>query len=193
VDEERPLLADPYFNSWCGESLCYWETEQGSIRRVATWDTSDYGVELASTPSLISQQADVTVPWFNLDHELGLWDRPCLRITVLGNVQVEAEVGLELDFFSDGTVDYEVAVPGMEWQRIDLLVRLPVDGFGSLKVSLHKHGIGTAIFANVDLVGASECRGDPIELLPRKPGARCFQNADCESARCNDLTCSEPE
>src|ERR1043165_1367598 len=81
-------LDDPGFDLWCGGSLCKWETEQGSIRRVPTWNEEDYGVELVGKPVVLSQVANL--PQIGSD--------PCLSFTILGNVDASAEMKLEFDF-----------------------------------------------------------------------------------------------
>src|SRR5262245_34200600 len=130
---EPEALLNTEFNLWCGDSLCDWTTEKGKIRRVPTWDDSDSGVELASTPTVISQEAN-----------LSALDTSCAQFSLMGNIQAEAEVRLELDFSSDGTVDHSQGVPSLAWCRVDLLVTLPAQPFSSLKVLLDKQGKGTA-------------------------------------------------
>lgn len=170
---EPSALSNTDFNLWCGDSLCSWTTEKGKIRRVATWDDADYGVELASTPTVISQEANLSA--------LGT---SCARFSFMGNVQAEAEVRLELDFSSDGTVDYSEGVPSLAWRRVDLLVNLPPQPYSSLKVLLDKQGKGTAIFAGLAMKSAEHCGGDPIHLSHLPIGSLCTDDADCDSEHC---------
>src|SRR5262249_9557227 len=84
-------LDNTSFNVWCGKSLCSWSTERGSIRRVATWDPDEYGVELVGEPAVISQLAN-----------LGQLQGACMKVSILGSVETQAEAQLELDFSDDG-------------------------------------------------------------------------------------------
>ena len=181
-------LDDPGFDLWCGDSLCKWKTEQGTVRRVATWNEEDYGVELVGKPVVLSQLA-------NRD-EIG--DDPCLQFSLLGNVDASAEVELELDFWNDGSVDFKEAIPGVRWHKLDLLIRLPAQPYDSLKVALHKQASGTAIFALLAANGSNKCGGEPIVLSNLALGLACTQDADCTSGICGDPpsqstsgTCSE--
>ena len=31
------IVKDPNFDLWCGETLCNWQVEQGTITRAPTW------------------------------------------------------------------------------------------------------------------------------------------------------------
>lgn len=168
-------LDDPGFDLWCGKSLCRWKTEQGTIRRVPTWNEEDYGVELVGKPVVLSQLANT--------EQIG--DDPCLQLSILGNVETKAEVQLELDFFDDGTVEYREGIPGIRWQRLDLLVRLPTQPYDNLKVALHKQAGGTAVFGSLAASGSSKCEGDPIVLSDLPFGYKCNQDTSCASGICD--------
>jgi hypothetical protein len=179
--QQPGALDNADFNLWCGASLCNWKTEQGRIRRVPTWDAEDYGVELVGKPVVISQLA-----------KLNEVNGSCLKFSIVGNVETQAQVQLELDFFDDGIVDYREGIPGVRWQRLDLLVMLPTQPYGSIKVSLDKQGSGTAIFAGLHADGAMSCEGDPIQLSHLVSGDWCSRDADCQSGHCNAFAGMNP-
>ncbi len=173
--QQPGALDNADFNLWCGKSLCSWKTEQGTTLRVPTWDAQDYGVELVGKPVVISQLAN-----------LSALNGPCLKFSIVGNVETRAQVQLELDFDDDGILDYREGIPGVRWQRLDLLVMLPTQPYDSVKVSLDKQGSGTAVFAGLHADGAKSCEGDPIQLSHLGSGEWCAQDADCASGHCND-------
>lgn len=167
-------LDDTNFNLWCGASLCDWKTEQGKIRRVSTWDAQEYGVELVGNSVVLSQLVDLMAV-----------TGPCVKFSILGNVDAHAEVQLNLDFFDDGTVDFREGIPELRWQRVDLVLKLPTQPYSSMKVSLDKQGNATAIFAALGVSNVSSCDGDPIALSNLLPGDWCTSDADCASGHCD--------
>jgi hypothetical protein len=183
----QPSVLDNYdLGLWCGKSLCDWETTEGTIRKVSTWDEHEYGVDLASTPSMITQEAN-----------LGALDGQCVDFTILGKVDPEARVELELDFSDDGVIDFTETVPGLDWQKIDLQAKLPEQPFRGLAVSLAKHGRGTSIFAQLSASDSSSCSGDPIVLEHLPLGGLCSGDSQCDSGHCvpgssstDDSTCA---
>ncbi|MBM4320043.1 MAG: hypothetical protein FJ125_08795, partial [Deltaproteobacteria bacterium] len=55
-EECRPeLTKDPGFDQWCGNKLCGWEVEKGSIGKVATWHRRDHGVALLGEEVVLGQ------------------------------------------------------------------------------------------------------------------------------------------
>jgi hypothetical protein len=184
----QETLQDTNFDLWCGNSLCNWETEEGSIRRVPTWDAQDFGVELVKTPSLISQMADLSI----------FSDEPCMDFTIIGKVEASAQVRLELDFIHGGDVDFTQIVPSLDWQRTELLVKLPTQSIDGIKVGLHKVGRGKAIFAHLAATYTQACQGAPIHLTNLPAGGDCTSSDDCTSHLCAPAgpglltpTCSE--
>src|SRR5687768_13249661 len=84
------VLEDPTFRMWCGESLCSWKLESGSVRRAPTWHKKDHGVELVDTPTAISQETTKTPK--------------CLEFTTIADVEPGAQVTIGVDFNRDGTI-----------------------------------------------------------------------------------------
>ena len=97
---ETDLIDDPGFQLWCGEELCAWELEEGEIRKVPTWHTHDYGVDLVGAPVLLSQGAQSSAS--------------CVRIEVTSRVEEDAMVTVEVDADGDGDVDRTVPVGSSE-------------------------------------------------------------------------------
>jgi hypothetical protein len=184
----QPLITDSGFDLWCGDSLCKWKTETGSIRQVPTWHEKDYGVELVDRPTVISQEVTPTAP------------NGCLKFSIIADVAAEAEVDLEFDFFSDDFIEHAQPIPGVHWQTQELLVKLPDTLYSGLTLKLDKKGTGRAVFAELSADFTEDCHGDPILLQNFEVGARCGEAAQCNSTSCTaaspanptELTCSNP-
>jgi len=58
------LTKNPGFDLWCGDELCAWKVEAGSIRRIPTWHRSDFGVELLGEETVLSQLVHTSVTCF---------------------------------------------------------------------------------------------------------------------------------
>src|SRR5215208_1468020 len=54
------ITRDPGFDLWCGESLCAWKLERGTIQRAPTWHLEDAGVELVEPGTAIEQFTPVS-------------------------------------------------------------------------------------------------------------------------------------
>src|SRR5262245_25445423 len=107
------VLQDPTFRQWCGEKLCSWSLDEGSIRRAPTWHRDDYGVDFVDTPTIISQIVADTSP-------------QCLLFTTVADVDPTAQMTVEIDFNNDGTADYVWAVPSAAWREVKTLVSAPL-------------------------------------------------------------------
>lgn len=137
---ETDLIDDPGFQLWCGEELCAWELEEGEIRKVPTWHTHDYGVELVGAPVLLSQGARSSAS--------------CVRIEVTSKIESGAMVAVEVDEDGDGEVDWTVPVGSSERfvsRAYDMELDLSYDGV----VYLRKSGQGEAVVARLRV--SEEC------------------------------------
>ena len=137
---ETDLIDDPGFQLWCGEELCAWELEEGEIRKVPTWHTHDYGVDLVGAPVLLSQAA--------------LRSASCVRIEVTSRVEEDAMVTVEVDADSDGEVDWTVPVDSSDrfvGQVQDVELDLSYEGVFYLR----KSGQGEAVVARLRV--SEEC------------------------------------
>ena len=137
---ETDLIDDPGFQLWCGEELCAWELEEGEIRKVPTWHTHDYGVDLVGAPVLLSQAA--------------LRSASCVRIEVTSRVEEDAMVTVEVDADGDGDVDRTVPVGSSERfvSRVhDVELDVSIDGVFYLRKSAQ----GEAVVARLRV--SEEC------------------------------------
>jgi len=131
---ESDIIDDPSFQLWCGQRLCVWDTEEGEIRKVPTWHTNDYGVDLVGSPVLLSQEARNSAS--------------SVRIEVTSQIQQGTIVSVEIDHEGDGRIDWKVTVPpsedftNHEW-RVD-------EGVSSDGIFyLRKSGEGRAVVARL--------------------------------------------
>nr|MBA3539008.1 hypothetical protein [Deltaproteobacteria bacterium] len=184
-----PVLRDPGFELWCGETLCAWKVERGEIQRAPTWHSSDSGIAFVGDDVAISQLSPVNST-----------DGSCIQFDLVANVADTAEMFLDIDVEGDGTVERSERIPTSAWKPLTYLLRFasPFDG---VRFALVKRGPGTAVLAQIeaDLVASSECAGlTPIEAAPRPNGARCNiglitlegdGNEQCASGRCASHQC----
>jgi hypothetical protein len=110
------------------------DTEEGEIRKVPTWHTNDYGVDLVGSPVVLSQEARNSAS--------------SVRIEVTSQIQQGTIVSVEIDHEGDGRIDWTVTVPpsddftNHEW-RVD-------EGVSSDGIFyLRKSGDGRAVVARL--------------------------------------------
>lgn len=172
------VVNDPTFRDWCGDKLCAWTLEQGTIQRAPTWHPDDYGVAFTSTPTVISQ---------------AVTDTPrCLEFTTVADVEPSAQMTIGIDFDRDGTIDHEepIAATGFHPAHTEITAPLFYDGF---RVVLTKKGGGKAVLAQMRIQGSKACTAPPVQLHDLPLGATC-SNADpnsCSSGVCCVGVCSE--
>src|SRR5690606_31309933 len=173
------VVKDATFRTWCGESLCEWTTEAGSIRKAPTWHRKDFGVELVDTPTVISQVTDKTPR--------------CLEFTTVADVDPSAQVTIGLDFDDDGIIDHEHPVAATGWREARTLVTAPA-AYASVRVVISKKGAGRAVLAQMRVQGRDTCTAPPLELRDLPLGARCAtagRGAECASGVCCEGMCAE--
>jgi hypothetical protein len=174
------IIADPGFDHWCGEQLCYWKLERGEIRRVPTWRAGDDGAELVGDDVAIAQLTAVTSI-----------DTDCIRFEMLADIDETAEVRLEADVFDDGTVDWSERVPTADWERVTMRIGLR-GSYEGIKFRITKVGDGHATVAQMAAEVAPDDEPCPsfVDVGPRPLGARCAGGDDCGSGVCNAGVCS---
>ena len=166
------IVKDPGFDLWCGETLCNWHVEDGSITRAPTWHERDYGVELVGDPVHLSQRNDFGD------------DRPgCLSYDLLANVGDKAQVVLEMDFDEDGTVEFTQVLPLGPWATLSYKAPAP-SWYRSIKFSIRKRGEGPATLARIRVGADIDCQGPPPSTPNRPAGAPCESAAQCASTAC---------
>jgi len=140
------IIEDPGFDHWCGDDkLCYWTTERGEIRRVATWREGDDGAEFVGNDVAISQMTEV-----NSD------DTDCIRFEFLADVEETAEVWLEADVFGDGTINWTERVPTSRWEKVTFLIGIR-GWYDGILFRLTKVGSGRTVLAQISAETAEGC------------------------------------
>jgi len=168
------VLRDPGFDLWCGESLCAWKLERGTISRVATWHSADSGVALGDD-SAIEQLAPVNS-----------LDTSCITFDLVANIDDDAEVFLNVDIEGDGTLEMHERLPSAHWKPLSYSIGLagPYDG---IRFELTKNGAGNAVLAQIGASTSSTCDGlSRLDPGPRPDGAACLSPQQCASGLCVD-------
>jgi hypothetical protein len=168
------IIRDPGFDLWCGDQLCSWKVERGSVERVPTWNEGDPGVALLGSDTAIEQLTPVTDA-----------DTTCIEITMMSNVTLDAHVVLNIDVDDDGTIEQSEQLPTAAWQPLTFLVaiRAPYSG---VRFELAKTGPGSAELADINAVVSTACGAGQTPLDPRPVpiGEPCQGSADCRSGFC---------
>ena len=185
------LIRNPNVERWCGEKPCDWQVE-GEVQRVGTWHPNDYAVSLVSDDAALVQE-NSTVDYRDTD---------CFDFAMVAKIDRGVDVYLELDFLSDGTVEFSQRLPISKWERRTFRVTAP-EWYSKVRFIIRKRGPGLAILAEISAKTADgQCSAPPVELLERPEGAVCTsddQCADraCGSGRCggcdNDDSCTDNE
>jgi hypothetical protein len=175
----QPVLQDPTFRLWCGEELCAWKTEAGSVRKAPTWHEADTGVEFVGTPARIGQNTPSTAQ--------------CLRFTSVADVSPSAQMSLTIDWDLDGTPDYTYPVPSVSFRQVQADFILPPHE--GMRVVLEKKGSGNAVLAEIrlQLLSSADCASAPPPE-PRKNlplGARASSGTECRSRVVIANSCGE--
>jgi len=170
---EAPLVKDQSFDLWCGDMLCAWQRDEGTIAKAATWNQHDYGVALEGPSTRISQ----LLPY-------GSADVSCIHFDLLADIDADASVVLGLDFDDDGTIDFTQFLATGAWTPIEYRWVTPTY-FHSVRLSISKSGAGRAVLARIQASKATGCPGAPPEgALARPAGATCEAAAQCASGAC---------
>jgi hypothetical protein len=162
-----PLDDDPGFDDWCGDRLCRWDVDQGAIRKAPTWHERDLGVELVGS--------DVVLRQFDAVDSV-----TCLDFKVIADIDPAASVFVEMDFLSDGTIDYRQRIPSASWKPLSFLVSAPT-WYQGVTLTIRKESEGRAVLARLEMSSGTGCTGAPIALANRPAGAWCETAAQCAS------------
>jgi hypothetical protein len=104
---------------------------------------------------------------------------------MLADIQDNARVYLELDFYDDGVVDYSQELGHIRWKPVVYMISTP-EIYEGIRFRLRKTGEGRARMAQIVAVGASDCAGPALNLPPKSDGAGCKDGSECESGYCTD-------
>jgi len=170
---EAPLVKDSSFDLWCGDTLCAWQVDAGTVAKAPTWHQRDYGVELVGPDTTISQ----LLPY-------GSADVSCIHFDLLAKVDASASVTLALDFDDDGVTDATQALSTGAWTPVQYRWVTPTY-FQSVRMSIRKSGDGQVILARIQASKATDCPGaPPVGALQRPPGATCESALQCAAGTC---------
>jgi len=171
------LINDAGFDMWCGESLCGWQLESGSIEKVATWHEQDSGVLMVGPEVAISQRS-----------EAGSGDVQCIEFSLVAATEVGADLYLEMDFLDDGVVEYSEPITSENWSLVQYHITPPT-WFQAVRFRVRKVGDADAVVAQVraQIVNPDICTADPLALSNLPDGAEC-QSADlCADGFCTTV------
>ncbi len=165
---DRSLVTDSGFDLWCGDALCAWKVDSGSVAKVPTWHERDYGVALLGDSAAISQLLPVSSD-----------DVVCITFDLLAEIDGSANVVLALDFDDDGSDEHTEVLPRGDWTPVHYRI-VPPTYFQSVRISIRKQGAGRAVLAQIAADSTSDCAGDPpIGRLDRPLGASCETTDQC--------------
>ncbi len=170
------LTKDSTFRLWCGESLCAWGLEAGSVRRAPTWHAKDYGVELVEAPTTISQSTPASAA--------------CLAFTMIADVDPGAQVSVGLDFNRDGSVDYEQPIASTGFREARTVVTAP-ERYDGVRFVISKKGEGRAVLAQMRVESSGDCAAPPIEPTGLRLGSGCEGDGQCLSGVCCEHLCAD--
>jgi hypothetical protein len=165
-------LEDPSFDVWCGGDLCKWQTDQGRIERVGTWNRDDYGVSFVATPTQISQRQEKA-------------PIHCMLIETVADVAASARVRVKIDYGDDGLIEFDQLVAEARWAKLRFEVPPPEEPGLPVRYILRKEGRGRAVLAHVRVSSSPNC----AEARARPDGASCTASSTCLSGRCSDGHC----
>ena len=173
---EPPILDNNGFDLWCGNQLCNWEVESGTVRKSPTWHRSDFGASFDGpivAMSQLSTRVDSSVD--------------CLVFVAVANIELSASVFVEVDYNDNGTYDVENPIPTSDWARIEFEIATPRE-FQNARFRIRKEGNGQAVFAELQVDKSDKCSKPPLELPVPAAIAdrdRCDDAGDCaEEAPC---------
>jgi hypothetical protein len=155
------IITDPGFDLWCGQDLCNWQTERGEIRSVPTWDQADPGVELVGDDTAIAQLTSVNS-----------FDGNCIKFDILVDVELGANVVLNVDVDGDGTVERSETIPTSNWAPLSFI--LPINGqYNNVRFEIAKTGDGKAVIAQIgaQTYDGPECNNPSIAITPCDTGS----------------------
>jgi hypothetical protein len=154
------LLHDSGFDIWCGDQLCSWQVDKGTVRQAPTWHQGDLGVELVGDEVAISQRSEAR-------------DLACVRFDLVADIALDASVVLEMDVYDDGEVDFSERLPTAAWQQLSYRVVMPARSQG-VRFRIRKRGGGRAVLAQIRAREESECDGTPLAQPAAPLGASCW-------------------
>jgi hypothetical protein len=173
ADCEGSVIKDPTFRDWCGDSLCAWTRDAGSIARVPTWNESDFGVSFVATGTQISQVTSES-------------DAKCLVFTTVADIDPSADMHILVDFDNDGTTEFDAPLGATDWHKVETEITAPAS-YQGITFHLRKEGSGTAILAEMRVVSTTGCVA-PAPVVHAAFGEPC--NGDGANGCADGLVCN---
>lgn len=170
ADCEGNIVSDPTFRDWCGDALCAWKTDFGSLQRVPTWQANDYGVAFLDAPGG-TQISQVTSE--------GSSTR-CILFTSVGNIDPAAQMSVSVDFNSDGSIEYTAPLGTARWKKVQTQISAP-QRYDGITFYVKKSGTGTAILAEMAITATEGCTAPAPTLRDLRLGAVCSSTDECAS------------
>lgn len=150
------IIDDAGFDLWCGNALCKWQVEAGTIEKAPTWHEADAGVELLGSDTKISQLTEVNS-----------LDGTCVRFDMVADLDDSVDLRLQMDVYGDGTYEYDERIPASDWRALSYLVRMPAS-YDMVRFRLYKRSAGHAVLANIgaEIAPENECTSPPLVVIP---------------------------
>lgn len=171
------LVDDGKFRSWCGDFLCAWTVDEGTIARVDLPAPHDVGVELGPSPTTLSQRTNVA-------------NIACLSFRTIADIGPDADVSLGVDFNGDGSIEFEQPLQVTDFQESRILVSAPPT-YSGIRMAISKRGTGRAVLAEFHAEASNDCTAPGVLLRNQALGVRCSTPDECRSGVCCNSVCAE--
>jgi hypothetical protein len=140
------------------------------VNKVPTWNDHEFGAELATTGTQISQVSNE--------------GSDCMEFSAVADVDAAALVKIGIDFDLDGTEDYTSPIDETHWHVARTLIHAPL-GYGKdLRFVVRKEGDGRAVLAEIRLQRVTTCTGARVLLHGLPVGDACSDDTQCASGIC---------
>jgi len=183
-DCDEDIVQDPTFRDWCGDSLCAWHLDAGTVQPVPTWNADDLGVSFVETPTQISQATTES-------------SATCILFTSVANIDPAADMTLAVDFNNDGSFESTTPLGATQWQKVETEITAPA-AYQGITFVLRKGGTGTAVLAEMRIQSSTGCTAAPVSIDAGTLlfGEKCADSTECASGlTCtgvgSDLLCSQ--
>ena len=156
-DDSESDAENPDFEYWCGYLPCAWEVE-GEVERAATWHPKDYGAELYSNPTIISQIVD--------ENEISDWESiDCILFDILAEQKegVELYVAIALSPDNWKNPEYKKHVELENWKPSFVELPLTRKPTGPFRVIIQKQGAAPLTLARVEIDYDWNCSASETE------------------------------
>src|ERR1700722_11117192 len=150
ADCDGDIVQDPTFRDWCGDVLCAWHLDTGSVAPAPTWNANDLGVSFVDTSTQISQVTTES-------------SAQCILFTTVADIDPSAEMSIAVDFNSDGTFESTTTLGSTQWQRVQTEITAP-PAYQGITFVLRKAGSGTAILAEMRIQSVTGCSAPAVTI-----------------------------